>query len=223
MSKKHDNIISIYDAENFGVRKASNQGANLATGHYITFLDSDDTYINEKKIENEVNLIKGNNDIAFSQWAPLDIVGNIRPHSFSKRNIYGNRYGICKILSVTRPGYQQLRGYLFTKDLFNKVGGYTFPYNYFEDFDFQCRLALHGNLKYTKEYGEGYRNVPGGLSKQKILDANEIINLIQNKYYRLLHFDQKIYYRFILIRKRIFDSMLHLYSKGRRFIRKIIK
>ena len=174
-------------------------------------MDSDDVYINPQKIENEVKQIKKVNDIAFSQWIKLDENGDILDDTIVIKNVYKSRFAICKILSASRPPYQMLRGYLFTKELFDKVGGYTFPYNYFEDFDFQCRLALSGKLKYTKDYGEGYRNVPVGLSKQKALDAHEIITRIQKDYYNKLKLDQKIYYKmqFVLIHSRYFRMVFY--------------
>lgn len=166
----------------------------------LTFLDYD-VYVNDRKLENEITLIKEDNDIAFSQWILLDESGKILSDKIAKKNVYRGRYAFCKILSISQPSYRQLRGYLFSKTLFNEVGGYTFPYNFFEDFDLQCRLVLNGHLKYTGNYGEGYRNVPGGLSKQKILDAKSIICLIQKTYYKKLRWDQKIVYKLIIIHK----------------------
>lgn len=218
MAAKHENVIAVFLPENRGVCNARNRGAQESSGHYLTFLDSDDVYINNNKIENEVKVLDSDVDIAYSQWVPLDVNGEIISETIADKNIYGNRYGICKILSVSRPGYQQLRGYLFTKKLFNQVGGYTFPYNYFEDFDFQCRLVLNGRLKYTKEYGEGYRNVPGGLSKQKILNAEEIIGLIQKKYFQGLSLDQKVYFKSIFLRKKMKESYVHLKVNAKRLI-----
>lgn len=220
---QYDNIVPVLLSENGGVCNARNIGAEVSSGDYLTFLDSDDVYINEKKIENELKEIKNDKDIAFSQWVPLDIDGNVLSNAISRKNIYSSRYGVCKILSTTRPGYQQLRGYVFSKELFSKVGGYTFPYNYFEDFDFQCRLALNGNLKYTKEYGEGYRNVPGGLSKQKVLDANVIINRIQTNYYKELHVDQKIYYKMIFVKKSMSRKIMMFLSKSKLLVFKVFK
>ena len=222
LSIEYNNVVAVFLPTNGGVCNARNLGAKVSTGDYLTFLDSDDIYINKKKIENEMQMIHSVNDIAFSQWVPLNVDGDITSNKIEKKNIYNNRYAICKILSITRPGYQQLRGYLFPKELFHKVEGYAFPYNFFEDFDFQCRLVLAGKLKYTKEYGEGYRNVPGGLSKQKILNAKEIISIIQDKYYKELHFDQKVYYRVIIWKKQTREKVLIFYSKTKKFLLKLI-
>ena len=185
-------------SENAGVCNARNIGAKTSKGYYITFLDSDDLYVNDKKIENEVKQIKRNNNIAFSQWVRVDENGKIVNDRIIDRNVYNNRYAICKILSISRPVYQQLRGYMFTRQLFERVGGYTFPFSYFEDFDFQCKLVLKGKLKYTKNYGEGYRDAPGGLSKNKDIDSTKVIKLIQNNHYKSLKIDQKLFYKYLL-------------------------
>ena len=212
LQRKNNCVKAILLSDNAGVRNARNVGAKAATGYYLTFLDSDDIYINNKKNENELNLIKNDTEIAFSQWVKLDVNGSVVSDQIISRNIYRNRYAICKILSISRPPYQHLRGYLITKRLFDTVGGYTFAYDFFEDFDFQCRLVLNGKLRYTGDYGEGYRDVPGGLSKNKILNANRMIDAIQNAHYQKLAWDQKLYYKFLKKKK----SWLF---KGRRRLR----
>lgn len=55
--KKADNRIKLINKENAGVSSARNDGINLATGTYITFVDSDD-YINRNFIESAINIFK---------------------------------------------------------------------------------------------------------------------------------------------------------------------
>lgn len=57
--KKNDNRIKILSKENEGVSVTRNKGIDVATGEYITFLDSDDT-LNSKYIEELVNNIDEN-------------------------------------------------------------------------------------------------------------------------------------------------------------------
>ena len=200
LTKKYENIRFFSLSKNKGVSFARNYGAKKSTGYYLTFLDSDDFYCNKNKIKNEVRLIKKYNDIAFSQWLHANENGEKKYPKKIFYNSYANvKTAICKILSVSLPTEKQLRGYLMTRRLFDEVGGYDEYSNYLEDFDFQCRLALKGSFKYTGSFGECYRRVPDGLSKNKTKDFWKIVKTIQNKYYPLLSETQKKLYLKLLL------------------------
>ena len=69
--KKYEAIdlrIKIIDKNNEGLSQTRNVGINLATGEYITFVDSDD-WIELNFLENMINLMKFNNtDVALSSY-----------------------------------------------------------------------------------------------------------------------------------------------------------
>ena len=194
-------ITPIFLKENHGVSFARNIGAQTATGDFLTFLDSDDVYVNDRKIENEVALVRGEKDIAFSQWVSLDENGDVLNPILAKKNVYRGKAAIAKILSITEPGYRQLRGYLFSKRLFQEVGGYDFPMNLYEDFYLQCKLVLHGRLRYSGQFGEGYRQVSGPrLSRQSPSKAEEAISLARSLILASMSPFQKLFYRWRMSR-----------------------
>lgn len=60
--KKNDNRISIINnSKNLGPGASRNIGINKANGKYLTFIDSDDFYLNENCLLKLLNIIKSNN------------------------------------------------------------------------------------------------------------------------------------------------------------------
>lgn len=201
---KNDNIHLFQFEENHGVSFARNFGAEHTDADYLLFLDSDDIYINPKKIENEVSIVS-ENTVAFSQWIKMDVDGNILPYTQYQKNPYDSYFAISKILSLSIPQGQQLRGYMIPKKLFNLVNGYSFPYNLFEDFDFQCRLCLNAKFVYTGEIGEAYRIGTGGLSVATSDKYDKTIKMIRDTYYPKMSLLQKISYSYIMFSdKKVF-------------------
>ena len=199
MVQKYKNIKLFALKKNSGVSAARNFGVKKTNAEYLTFLDSDDVYINKDKIKNEVNLAN-NKTIVFSQWVPLNLNGEPLEYTRFEKNPYNSCLAISKILSICMPPNKQLRGYMIPKQLFLELKGYDTKLTHYEDFDLQCRLVLNGKLKYTGKIGEGYRIGTGGLSS-KLSNATEVIAKIQNKYYLELNMLQKIKYKFEMKKK----------------------
>lgn len=72
-----DRRIKVVSESESGAAKARNRGVNVATGEYITFVDSDD-YIRQDAYESLINTIKKNNcDLVCFSFNVVDEKGNI--------------------------------------------------------------------------------------------------------------------------------------------------
>ncbi|MDY5912888.1 MAG: glycosyltransferase family 2 protein [Inconstantimicrobium porci] len=75
--KEFDDRIKVIHKDNTGVSDSRNAGLNIAKGHYITFVDSDD-YISEMYVEVLVNALEENDcDIAILSAVDVDENGKI--------------------------------------------------------------------------------------------------------------------------------------------------
>jgi glycosyltransferase involved in cell wall biosynthesis len=161
-----DIIKGISNPENYGVARTRHEGILVAKGEYMTTLDSDDYYIDEHKLEKEMELVlthkerTGNDIIAYSNivyvqgdQSPIKIGGT--PQNLKEGDVFQD------ILSRT---CMIPRDFTMIKQLFFEVGGYDFSFPIYEDWDLKIRLAKRYNFYYTGINGTAYRRHEGGLS-----------------------------------------------------------
>lgn len=146
--KQKDNRIKILSKENEGVSIARNKGMELATGDYITFLDSDDTldinYIKELVENVEENTLVRCNNIGLQ-----DIV---EKSEYIKEVVNGKIQGVCW-------------GYLFKRELIEDI---KFDENtsYMEDTLFIIQVLFKvQQIKVVKTAIYNYNVNQGGLTK----------------------------------------------------------
>ena len=139
---KNDKRIIFINQENRGPAETRNRGLKVATGEYITFVDSDD-YINEKMYEKMISrIIKDNSDIAICQHTEI----------INKRKIHMNyRYlspiiendEIIKLFLKGNTVNAYLWNKLYRKELFNKLEFSNL--RMLEDFDIMYKLLKKCN------------------------------------------------------------------------------
>lgn len=116
-----DSRIKIVDIKNGGVSHARNTGIDIATGSYITFVDSDDT-IEPDMYEYLINLIeKYSVDIAHCSYANIDKYGNRRVVGDTGREILQNHDEALKCLVSGRLFIGGLCNKLYKIKLFDDV------------------------------------------------------------------------------------------------------
>ena len=182
---------------NGGVSNARNTGLENASSEYVTFLDSDDYYFNEYKLENEMAVIreydkKGEDVIAYSAFVRVsenkEVINlpNIKKKQFLTGNIFYS-------LLAERGAGKEPRDYCVRKKLLLEVGAYSYPINYFEDLDLILRLSKKAKFIFSKDTGTAYRDTPVGLSKQSAERFNKAIKEIRYSYIKNLS-NKLLYY-----------------------------
>jgi glycosyltransferase involved in cell wall biosynthesis len=211
--KKFPNIIKpIYLDTNRGVSNARNIGIENANGEYVTFIDSDDIYYNNRKLENEMNLIQKYEEkgICIASYSTLvymneqeEIIGN--PPIIEKKLMNGNIYD--KLYYRTFEWKYAPRDICVKKDIFLQTGRYDENMNLYEDYDLFLRIAAKIPFYCTNDYGTGYRKISNGLSSQNKRTQKESLKIIYNQYRSLNPWYKNIYmnsfgflYRNIILR-----------------------
>ena len=116
LASRHENI-KVYHIENAGVSNARNMGIQLATGSWVTFIDSDD-FVTQDYLATLASAVEGGN-IGFV-IAPLHhikngIVTDLPPHS-GKTELWSTEETMKELLMTTRTSFFPVAK-LFKRDL----------------------------------------------------------------------------------------------------------
>lgn len=177
---KNDKRIKVIYKENGGLSSARNAGLEIATGDYITFVDSDDT-IDCKMYEILYNLLKKHNsDIAICQLVRVseDVEGNLIIPNLNIDNIEEKiftRAEALKQIMINGDIGNFACTKLFKRELFNEV---LFPDGkVYEDIATIYKLVHKANkIIYTNQklyyylYGR-VGAITSSFSEKKILDS----------------------------------------------------
>ena len=171
LKEKCNLIRAIYLEKNGGVSHARNIGLKNSKSEYVTFLDADDFYYNCCKLENEMNLIKENDDniVAYSQLVFVGVEGMKLKIRIPKSE-YLNGDIFVRLLTGKFTWPAIAKDYCVKKSILVQVGGYNEQRDLYEDFELLLKLAKEHAFLCTYEAGSAYRQVPDGLSKR---DASE--------------------------------------------------
>ena len=174
LARENETIKLIYPKTNGGVSKARNLGLQNASYDYVTFIDSDDFYINVDKLKNEMKQLE----------------------LLEEKGYQGLAYSTTILVSKQK---RVPRDYCIRKETVLKVGAYNYPRNFYEDLDLLMRLASIGVFfQPTYETGTAYRQLHNGLSGKKATDHSKEIRIICDHYMK----DLKLIDRAIAIFER---------------------
>lgn len=214
-------IHPVFLERNGGVSRARNMGIKLAKGKYVTALDSDDFYTNNRKLEKELETLTIHNShgIAYSYRLLLDQKGQAfqEERTDLKRYISGDAF----FRLLTEPnayGFVQ-RDYCISKEYLISAGGYDESSSYYEDYDLLLRLTRDYPLYYTGADGTGYRIISTGLSTdQRKNDGRQfrIPQKIRLKYISYLPLNRRLYALCIWL---IESAKLEIRISGRKILR----
>lgn len=167
LAARFQEVRLVFLDTNQGVSNARNEGIRQAKGKYITVLDADDFYWNNKKLEYEMELLykienQGEeNAVAFSNLIAVNKEGKFL-WKYKTRSFFQGESMRKMILSGRNMHYP--REYCFRKELHDKIGGYNTGMSLYEDLDYLLRLSKYSNFYCTNEIGNAYRITYEGLS-----------------------------------------------------------
>lgn len=197
---KSSKFLNLYGARNKAIEKAS--------GDYVTFIDTDDLWV-EDKLEKQINFLKNNNnfELAYSNYKVLD----------EKKKIETLRYN--KLLPSGSITNDLLKEYtigiltvIIKKKLFETFK-FKDEYNIIGDFDFFIKLSEIYEIGCIQQPLSIYRYHDQNLSKKQIkLNLLEHENWLKNDSKKLLEDYSLLNLKFLIFKLRL-KYYLHIISK----------
>lgn len=148
---KDPRVFYIYQ-QNQKVSRARNNGIRRARGEYIALLDSDDYWLDNKKLEKQVNFFKNNPDYLLTSG------GIVR--------VAESGQGISRVLNPQSDGAIRKSmlfsclftpsGAMFRKSIFEKIGGFNETSDVSEDWEFFLQVGTFGKFYNFQDYFVAY-------------------------------------------------------------------
>ena len=209
----YPNIIKTINLnKNHGVQYCRNLGAKLATSEYICFVDSDDVYIRNDCIEQQMKFVGKKRLVGVYQLL-IDSNNNIISNPVSKKKKRNHRNHPIYYFYIMNDFMTWPFHYIIEKSEFISLGGYDNPFSLYEDADILLKLVLNKNKPiWVNIEGKGYR-----------VDANDNTHISHAPNDRLLSAKEFIWnkYRSVLpLKTRIYAYYLKFCMLIKHFIKK---
>lgn len=228
LSRKYSILHPILLKQNVGVSNARNVGLKNSKSTYITFMDSDDFYYNNKKLENEMALLYESKNpsrcISFSRVVLVDKFGQYIDCLFNKKwEKYEFPHGVIPLKMMGLLYQWRIpRDFCVSKSFVEEVGSYCYPDNYYEDLDFIMRLATNsGFFCCTYKEGTAYRQTENGLSKRpKVPHHDPVRELVDNYVSKCSSKEKMVIFFYRIVSSLIKDKNI-LFNKIYRYAQKV--
>lgn len=142
LGQKHSQIIPLSNKTNLGPAGAANRGISQARGKYVAILDDDDIWVDDAKLEKQVEFLERNQEYVLTGGGVIKV-----DQSGKEINRYlpiENDIDIRRaILADNAFAHSTV---LFRKDTFEKAGGYQKDFGYFADWDLWLKLGRLGKF-----------------------------------------------------------------------------
>jgi len=200
-----DNRISVHTFPNSGPSAARNRGIEIAKGEYISFIDADDLWL-ENKLENQIDVLKKNPEyeVVYSWTVYIDENGNylhpLRPVKFE-----GDVYEKMLLNNFIGSG----SNILLSKSSLESLGHFDIDLNYGEEWDLYIRLSKTYKFILVKDFHVFYRRKLNSLSSNVSVLEDSSVKIL-NKYGVRFSQDKKKSINEALSNIKLYSSYLYL-------------
>lgn len=184
-SMKDGRIRFIRQEKNVGIARNRNRGLEESKGEYIAMLDSDDVWLDEKKLEKQVAFLEAHPECAVvgTNVAIIDKDGH-RTGSFE----FETKDKAIRAKMLRRNQFAQ-SSLLYRKSAALEAGMYDPTYAIADDYDLWLKIGKKGGFANLPDYTTGYRVHGAGITKEKKFKAaNEHMAIIKKHRASYPHF-----------------------------------
>lgn len=177
LAAEHGKIRAIFRKKNLGVNRNRDLAIRAAAGDFVTFLDGDDFYYDNKIALEWQTLEAANAGVACSNIDIVDAGGAVtETRDFS--TFVGMPWEDKVKLLALRPGTNP-RDFLMPKKLYEQVGGFRRKFVLYGDVDFKIRLAaLPVKWVWSRCVGAAFRQTGSGLSSAPVKEHAKSLRLL---------------------------------------------
>ena len=174
-----DSRIKLINQENAGVSSARNKGLSLATGKYISFLDSDDIYDKDYMKLMAQPLIEDKADMVFCKFQ--EIHGNqvVQESPREINQLYLGHF--IQHLSCIKSGVAAM-AIMYRMSLIKKSNQYfNESYSYGEDLEFVLLMSYYSRVNFVPKYLYRYIYRSDSLSR-KVIPYKDLLGELDGLY-----------------------------------------
>ena len=200
VNRYSEKITHIVSEKDTGIYNAMNKGVQLATGDYLYFLNSGDTFVNGNIIGDIVKELDSNIDFLYGKVKFLSKDGRVNYIKGKKISKWGLRIG-------RKVGQQTM---LVRRVVFNKVGGLNEKYKIAADFDLLCKILDNDYLvKRIDTVICNYDN--SGISSDLKKSYGDTGRVIRDRYGDIFYYLYKIVSTVMILIHRIYKACMNLF------------
>lgn len=176
LSHIKDQRLKILTFPNGGVAESRNRGIQNATGQYLSFLDSDDLW-KEDKLKEQLSALENHPEaaVAYSWNDYIDEDGKFVHNGWHFEN-HGDVYEALFLCCFIENG----SNILLRKEALDRVGGFDSALVPTEDWDFYLRLAENYHFVCVPKVHVLYRIVSGSLSNHVLRMERSGVAVLEN-------------------------------------------
>jgi len=177
LAAEHDKIRPIFREQNLGVNRNRDLAIRAAAGDFVTFLDGDDFYYENKLALEWQALEAANTGVACSNIDVVDAGGAVIETRDFSAFVGMPREDKVKLLAL-RPGANP-RDFLMPKKIYEQAGGFRSKFALYGDVDFKIRLAaLPVKWVWSGCVGAAFRRTGSGLSSALVKEHAKALRLL---------------------------------------------
>jgi len=161
--------------QNSGIATARNNGAAVATGKWLAFLDHDDLWAKEK-LRMQADFVKENADVA------LVAARHVR---LGKRYSSPTRPTWIKgdlLVKVYSESFIHTSSVMIRKDVFDEIGGFPSKYRFADEFDVWLRIARDYVVAYVDQPLVFIRFYESNTSHNRVGVRSDTYDILQTHY-----------------------------------------